>query len=60
MYEKVNTNSLLDYLQSRVETFNDCACCPLFYQCESEDGIDSTSCADKLLDKLKEEQVHWM
>lgn len=54
MYEKINTNSLFDYLQSWVETFNDCACCPLFYQCEREDGIDSTSCADKLLDKLKE------
>ena len=54
MYEKVNTNSLFDYLQSWVETFNDCACCPLSYQCECEDGIDSTSCADKLLDKLKE------
>ena len=54
MYEKINTNRLLDYLQSWVETFNDCACCPLSYQCESEDGIDSISCADKLLDKLKE------
>ena len=54
MYEKINTNSLLDYLQSWVETFNDCACCPLSFQCECEDGIDSISCADKLLDKLKE------
>ena len=52
MYEKVNTDSLFDYLQSWVETFNDCACCPLFFRCE--DGIDSTSCAAKLLDKLKE------
>ena len=54
MYEEVNTDRLFDYLQSWVETFNDCACCPLSYQCESEDGIDSISCADKLLDKLKE------
>ena len=54
MYEKINTDSLFDYLQSWVETFNDCACCPLFFQCKREDGIDSISCADKLLDKLKE------
>ena len=54
MYEEVNTDRLFDYLQLWVETFNDCACCPLSYQCECEGGIDSTSCADKLLDKLKE------
>lgn len=54
MYEEVNTNRLLDYLQSWVETFNDCACCPLSDRCESEDGIDSISCAYELLDKLKE------
>ena len=54
MYEKVNTDRLFDYLQSWVETFNDCACCPLYDRCEREDGIDSMSCADKLLDKLKE------
>ena len=54
MYEEVNTDRLFDYLQSWVETFNDCACCPLYARCEHEDGIDSMSCADKLLDELKE------
>lgn len=53
MYEEINTNLLFDYLQSWVETFNDCACCPLSDRCEREDGIDSTSCADELLDKLR-------
>ena len=54
MYEEVNTDRLFDYLQSWVETFNDGACCTLYFRCEREDGIDSMSCADKLLDELKE------
>lgn len=55
MYEKVNTDRLFDYLESWVDTFNDCACCPLSNECDREDGIDSMACADKLLDKLKEQ-----
>ena len=54
MYEEVNTDRLFDYLQSWVETFNDCACCPLFNECDREHGIDSIDCAGKLLDGLKE------
>lgn len=54
MYEKVNTDCLFDYLESWVDTFNDCACCPLSNECDREDGIDSMVCADKLLDNLKE------
>ena len=54
MYEIVNTDRLFDYLQSWVETFNDCACCPLSNECNREYGIDSIDCVDKLLDKLKE------
>lgn len=54
MYEKVNTDRLFDYLESWVDTFNDCACCPLSNECDREDGIDSMACADKLLDNLKE------
>lgn len=54
MYEKINTDCLHDYLESWVETFNDCACCPLSNQCGSKDGIDSFVCADRLLDKLRE------
>ena len=54
MYELVTTDRLFDYLQSWVETFNDCACCPLSNECNREHGIDSIDCVDKLLDKLKE------
>ena len=54
MYEIVNTDRLFDYLQSWVETFNDCACCPLSNECNREHGIDSIDCVDKLLGKLKE------
>lgn len=54
MYEKVNTDRLHEYLESWVETFNDCACCPLSNQCDSEDGIDILQCADDLLERLKE------
>ena len=54
MYEKVNVGRLLDYLESWVDTFNDCACCPLFGECDREDGINSMACADKLLDSLEE------
>ena len=54
MYEKVNVGRLLDYLELWVDTFNDCACCPLFGECDREDGINSMACADKLLDSLEE------
>lgn len=54
MYEKVNTDRLFDYLESWVDAFNDCACCPLSDECDREDGIDSMACADKLLDNMKE------
>ena len=54
MYEKVNTDRLFNYLESWVDTFNDCACCPLSNECDCEDGIDSMACADKLLDSLEE------
>lgn len=54
MYEKVNVGRLLDYLESWVDTFNDCACCPLYGECDREDEINSMACADKLLDSLEE------
>ena len=54
MYEEVNTYMLEDWLQMWVDTFNDCACCPLSDRCDREDGIDSINCGEKLLERLKE------
>lgn len=52
MYEEVNVLRLIDWLRAWTETFNDCACCPLFNKCDRR-GI-SYDCADDLLEKLKE------
>lgn len=52
MYEEVNTLRLIDWLRAWVETFNDCACCPLSNECDRRST--SYECADALLEKLKE------
>lgn len=52
MYEEVNTLRLIDWLRAWVETFNDCACCPLSNECDRRSI--SYECVDDLLEKLKE------
>ena len=49
---QVNENRLDTILQDFVETFNDCACCPLSNECDRLSI--SYECADDLLEKLKE------
>ena len=50
---QVNENRLDTILQDFVETFNDCACCPISEGCKRR-SINSLQCADDLLEKLKE------
>jgi hypothetical protein len=46
---QVNENRLDTILQDFVETFNDCACCPLTFDCERDNaGIDCYECAELL------------
>ena len=52
-WEEIDTFTLEDWLQEWVDTFNDCACCPLSVQCDCEGGIDSINCGEKLLGRLK-------
>ena len=54
MTDKYNTDFLRECLSSWVDTFNDCACCPLFWSCNQEGGIDCYDCTDKILEKAKE------
>ena len=54
MTDKYNTDFLRECLSSWVDTFNDCACCPLFWSCDQEGGIDCYDCTDKILEKAKE------
>lgn len=52
---QVNENRLNTILQYFVETFNDCACCPLTFDCERDDeGINCYDCAEQLKEWLKE------
>ena len=46
---QVNENRLDTILQDFVETFNDCACCSLTFDCERVNtGIDCYECAELL------------
>lgn len=46
---QVNENRLDTILQSFVESFNDCACCPLTFDCERDnEGVDCYECAELL------------
>ena len=46
---QVNENRLDTILQDFVETFNDCACCPLTFDCERDAArIDCYECAELL------------
>lgn len=53
---EVNEHHLIELLQDLVYGFNDCACCPLMFDCErreKEEGIDPVECAEILKDWLK-------
>lgn len=53
---QVNENRLNTILQDFVETFNDCACCPLTFDCgRNNAGIDCYECAEQLKKWLKGE-----
>lgn len=51
-WEEIDTYTLEEWLQSWVETFNDCACCPLSNDCERRSI--TLECAEDLLGRLKE------
>ena len=53
----MNEDNLAYLLEMLVDSFNDCACCPLTFRCREEDwngGIDSVECAKKLRSWLSE------
>ena len=53
---EVNEHRLTKLLQDLVYGFNDCACCPLMFDCErreKEEGIDPVNCTEILKDWLK-------
>lgn len=53
---EVNTERLTECLESLVETFDDCACCPLMFDCQEDEdirGIDCIECSEKIIDWLK-------
>ena len=46
-------------IENWVETFDDCACCPLTFQCQDDEdirGIDCIDCGEKILNWLKENE----
>lgn len=59
----VNINRLQEIIENYVESFNDCAACPLYLSCPKENdnadfifspGID-LDCADLIIENLMEE-----
>lgn len=55
---QVNENRLDTILQDFVETFDDCACCPMYFKCQDDEnirGIDCIECAERLKEWLKGE-----
>lgn len=56
---EVNQDNLDYILETFIEGFNDCACCPMSLNCEKREseeyGIDSQECGEILLEWLKEE-----
>ena len=46
-------------IEQWVETFDDCACCPLMFKCQEDEdirGIDCIECSEKIIDWLKENE----
>lgn len=54
----MNTDEKLKYcIEQWVETFDDCACCPLMFECRDDEdiqSIDCIECGEKIIDWLKE------
>ena len=53
---EVNTEHLTECIESWVETFDDCACFPLMFDCQEDEdirGIDCIECSEKIIDWLK-------
>ena len=53
----MNEDNLTYLLEMLVDSFNDCACCPLTFRCGEEGwdgGIDPGECAKKLRSWLSE------
>ena len=53
---EVNTEHLTECIESWVETFDDCACCPLMFECQEDEdirGIDCIEFSEKIIDWLK-------
>ena len=53
---EVNSEHLIECIESWVETFDDCACCPLMFDCQEDEdirGIDCIECSEKIIDWLK-------
>ena len=53
---EVNTEHLTECIESWVETFDDCSCCPLMFDCQEDEdirGIDCIECSEKIIDWLK-------
>ena len=53
----MNEDNLTYLLEMLVDSFNDCACCPLTFSCREDGydgGIDSGECAKKLRNWLSE------
>ena len=53
----MNEDKLAYLLEMLVDSFNDCACCPLTFRCREDGydgGIDSGECAKKLRSWLSE------
>ena len=51
---KVNETRLRQLVEEYTESFNDCACCPLYYDFEKEDQHIDLECNDLIIDYLKE------
>jgi len=54
VYLKVNETRLRHLVEEYTEGFNDCACCPLYYDCEKEEQHIDLECNDLIIDYLKE------
>ena len=49
---EVKESRLKEVIEFLVEGFNDCACCPLYYDCphkEKGEGINVVDCAEEII-----------
>ena len=53
---EVKSEHLIECIESWIETFDDCACCPLMFDCQEDEdirGVDCIECSEKIIDWLK-------